>query len=56
MACTLICGGWGGTLVGLSSIDDLDASENPTATIKEFKEKTWYDHTDKDGVQRAGCR
>ena len=40
--CTLICGGWGGTLVGLSSIDDLDASENQTATIKEFKEKTWY--------------
>ena len=30
--CTLICGGWGGTLVGLSSIDDLDASENQTAT------------------------
>lgn len=40
--CTLICGGWGGTLVGLSSIDDLDASENQTATIKEFKQKTWY--------------
>lgn len=40
--CTLICGGWGGTLVGLSSIDDLDASENQTATLKEFKEKTWY--------------
>ena len=40
--CTLICGGWGGTLVGLSSIDDMDASENQTATIREFKEKTWY--------------
>ena len=40
--CTLICGGWGGGLVGLSSIDDLDASENQTATVREFKEKTWY--------------
>jgi hypothetical protein len=40
--CTLICGGWGGTLVGLSSIDGLDASENQTATIRKFKEKTWY--------------
>jgi hypothetical protein len=40
--CTLICGGWGGTLVGLSSIDDLDASENQTATMRDFKEKTWY--------------
>lgn len=40
--CTLICGGWGGSLVGLSSIDDLDASENQTATVRNFKEKTWY--------------
>ena len=40
--CTLICGGWGGSLVGLSSIDDLDASENQTATIIEFKNNTWY--------------
>ena len=32
--------GWGGSLVGLSSIDDLDASGNQTATIREFKEKT----------------
>jgi len=40
--CTLICGGWGGTLVGLSSIDGLDASENQTASVRKFKEKTWY--------------
>jgi len=40
--CTLICGGWGGSLVGLSSIDDLDASENQTATVRTFKDKTWY--------------
>jgi hypothetical protein len=40
--CTLICGGWGGTIVGLSSINDLDASENQTASVREFKEKTWY--------------
>lgn len=40
--CTLICGGWGGSLVGLSSIDDLDASENQTATTRKFMDKTWY--------------
>ena len=34
--------GWGGSLVGLSSIDDLEASGNQTATIREFKEMTWY--------------
>jgi len=41
-SCTLICGGWGGALVGLSSIDGLDASDNQTPTTKEFIEKTWY--------------
>jgi hydrogenase-4 component F len=40
--CTLMCGGWGGNLVGLSSIDDLDASENQTGAIKKFKDNTWY--------------
>ena len=28
--CTLIVGGWGGTVVGLSSINGMDASENET--------------------------
>jgi hypothetical protein len=40
--CTLVCGGWGGGVVGLSSIDDLDASENQTASVQEFKDDTWY--------------
>ena len=40
--CTLICGGWGGSLVGLSSIDGNDASENSTATSTSFENKRWY--------------
>jgi hypothetical protein len=40
--CTLICGGWGGSLVGLSSINGLDASENQTGTSREFKDRNWY--------------
>jgi hypothetical protein len=28
--CSLIVGGWGGGLVGISSLDGMDASENPT--------------------------
>jgi hypothetical protein len=40
--CTLICGGWGGSLVGLSSIDWNDASENSTATSTSFENKRWY--------------
>lgn len=40
--CSLIVGGWGGGLCGLSSIDDMDASENETTTYEAFKNKTWY--------------
>jgi hypothetical protein len=41
--CTLIIGGWGGSVVGLSSIDGLDASENNTTFIRSFTNKRWYD-------------
>lgn len=40
--CSFIAGGWGGSLVGLSSVDGFDASENATATTGEFENGTWY--------------
>ena len=40
--CSLVVGGWGGILVGLSSIDRLDASENQTTTTYDFDDKKWY--------------
>ena len=40
--CTLIVGGWGGTTVGLSSIDGLDASDNSTRTLMQFDKNRWY--------------
>ncbi len=40
--CSLIVGGWGGGVCGLSSIDELDASENDTTTYQPFKNKKWY--------------
>lgn len=40
--CTLVLGGWGGTLCGLSNIDYYDASENLTTTFYAFEQKTWY--------------
>ena len=40
--CSLIVGGWGGPVVGLSSIDDRDASDNQTTTLKKFEKDTWY--------------
>jgi hypothetical protein len=39
---SLIVGGWGGGLVGISSIDNLDASENSTGSQFQFEDKRWY--------------
>ena len=40
--CSLICGGWGGGVCGISCIDGYDASENDTTSYREFKSKKWY--------------
>jgi hypothetical protein len=40
--CSWINGGWGGTVVGLSNLDNDDASENDTSTIRDFVEGRWY--------------
>lgn len=40
--CSFIVGGWGGPVVGLSSINGLDASDNETRTLKKFEHNTWY--------------
>ena len=40
--CSLVVGGWGGQVIGLSSINGSDASENETTGSMEFKEGKWY--------------
>jgi 3-keto-disaccharide hydrolase len=40
--CTFVVGGWGGGVVGLSSIDGLDASENETTDAMSFSNNRWY--------------
>ena len=40
--CSLIVGGWGGALVGLSSINGHDASENETTKVMKFENNRWY--------------
>ena len=40
--CSLIAGGWGGSLLGLSSIDGMDASENETTKYMSFEQGKWY--------------
>jgi hypothetical protein len=39
---SLIVGGWGGGLVGISSIDGMDASENETTKFMSFEKDRWY--------------
>ncbi len=39
---SFVMGGWGGGVVGLSSVDDLDASENETMNIEGFEKNKWY--------------
>jgi hypothetical protein len=40
--CTWINGGWGGMVVGLSSLDNMDASENETSQMRTFENGRWY--------------
>ncbi len=39
---SFILGGWGGGVVGISSIDGSDASENETTSFRNFDNDTWY--------------
>lgn len=39
---TLVLGGWGDSVVGLSSVDGMNASENQYVIIRGFENKKWY--------------
>lgn len=40
--CSLVVGGWGGGVVGLSSLDGQDAANNETTKFMNFKSGRWY--------------
>jgi acyl-CoA thioesterase-1 len=40
--CTYVLGGWGGAVLGISSIDGADASENETTKFLKFDNNRWY--------------
>jgi hypothetical protein len=40
--CSLICGGWGGGVTGLSSIDGNDAARNDTSQWINYENGRWY--------------
>lgn len=39
---TLIGGGWGGSVTGISSIDGYDAADNNTSSYQRYKDDEWY--------------
>lgn len=39
---TLVIGGWGGSVTGISSIDGMDASENSTGSYQKYEDNKWY--------------
>src|ERR1044071_685499 len=39
---TWVLGGWGGDIVGISSIDGWDASDNETRSYFNFEDGRWY--------------
>jgi len=40
--CSLILGGWGGSLTGLSCLDGYSADENETTGVIDFERNRWY--------------
>src|SRR5262249_16860590 len=40
--CSIVVGGWRGTVVGLSNVDFQDASANQTRKDRKFKPAHWY--------------
>jgi hypothetical protein len=40
--CSFIVGGWGGAVVGISSVDNMDASENDTTKYLSVEKGRWY--------------
>ena len=40
--CTLVLGGWGGSITGLSCIDNRDAGDNETTDTMKFEKGRWY--------------
>ena len=41
--CTLVLGGWGGVVVGLSNLDDLDAEHNESRRLFDFVRGRFYE-------------
>lgn len=53
--CSFIVGGWGGSTVGISSVDSEDASQNETSTQMNFVNGKWYHIRVRVTPGKIGC-
>ena len=53
--CSLILGGWGGGVIGLSCIDGDDAANNATMQIVSFDDQRWYAVRVRVTPERISC-
>jgi hypothetical protein len=53
---TLVNGGWGGSVTGLSSLNGSDASENETNQFVKYENKTWYKFRIRVTEQTIACK
>ncbi len=54
--CSLVLGGWGGPVCGISCIDGVDAAGNETRTLKKFEPGQWYAIQIDVSDERIVCR
>ncbi|SIN71802.1 protein of unknown function [Singulisphaera sp. GP187] len=53
---TLVNGGWGGNVTGISSLNGSDASENETNKFVKYENKTWYKFRVRVTDQTIACQ